>query len=128
MNELHPKLLEVKPPHDLKLGHRLAIIFLVLLLAACTTVKTEYQLPNQALDAPRAAGTYRVVFYNDTSVALFPTSKPDDSLYLPASIIHRIYNTDNGTLDFLAVLSPTKSEGLITVEVSGQKPRKPVHA
>jgi hypothetical protein len=52
----------------------LAIVFLVLPLAACTTVKTEQQLPDQALDAPHATDRHRVVFYNDTIVVLFPTS------------------------------------------------------
>ena len=48
--------------------------------------------------------------------------KPGDSLYLPVGIVHGTYNTGSGVLDFLAVLSPAKSEGPVTVEVSGQEP------
>ena len=48
--------------------------------------------------------------------------KPGDSLYLPVGIVHGTYNTGGELLDFLAVLSPAKSEGPITVEVSDQEP------
>ena len=47
---------------------------------------------------------------------------PGDSLYLPAGIVHGTYNQGNNTLDFLAVLSPAKSAGPVTVEVSDQEP------
>jgi quercetin dioxygenase-like cupin family protein len=47
-----------------------------------------------------------------------------ESLYLPAGIVHGTYNIGNDTLDFLAVLSPAKSEGPVTVEVSEQEPWK----
>jgi quercetin dioxygenase-like cupin family protein len=50
--------------------------------------------------------------------------KPGDSLYLPAGIVHGTYNTAGETLDFLAVLSPAKSEGPVTVEVAAQEPWK----
>ena len=50
--------------------------------------------------------------------------EPGDSLYLPVGIVHGTYNTGNDVLDFLAVLSPAKSEGPVTVEVSGQEPWK----
>jgi hypothetical protein len=33
-------------------------------LQACTTVKTEYELPSQSLSAPAREDTARVVFYN----------------------------------------------------------------
>ena len=50
--------------------------------------------------------------------------KPGDSLYLPVGIVHGTYNTGSDVLDFLAVLSPAKSEGPVTVEVSDQEPWK----
>ena len=45
-----------------------------------------------------------------------------DSLYLPAGIIHGTYNVGPDTLDFLAILSPAKSDGPVTVEVSEEAP------
>jgi len=45
-----------------------------------------------------------------------------DSVYLPAGIVHGTYNTANELLDFLAILSPAKSAGPMTVEVSDQEP------
>jgi quercetin dioxygenase-like cupin family protein len=48
--------------------------------------------------------------------------KPGDSLYLPVGIVHGTYNSGSEVLDFLAVLSPAKSEGPVTVEVSDQEP------
>jgi len=48
--------------------------------------------------------------------------KPGDSLYLPAGIVHGTYNKGSEVLDFLAVLSPAKSEGPVTVEVSDREP------
>jgi quercetin dioxygenase-like cupin family protein len=50
--------------------------------------------------------------------------KTGDSLYLPPGIVHGTYNTSGMTLDFLAVLSPTPSEGPVTVEVAGEEPWK----
>jgi quercetin dioxygenase-like cupin family protein len=49
---------------------------------------------------------------------------PGDALYLPAGIVHGTYNTTHEVLDFLAVLSPAKSGGEMTVEVSDQEPWK----
>ncbi len=49
---------------------------------------------------------------------------PGDSVYLPAGIVHATYNIGEETLDFLAILSPAKSEGPMTVEVSDQEPWK----
>ena len=49
---------------------------------------------------------------------------PGDSLYLPAGIVHGTYNLTGEILDFLAILSPAKSEGPVTVEVSDQEPWK----
>jgi len=48
--------------------------------------------------------------------------KPGDSLYLPAGMVHGTYNTGKQVFDFLAVLSPAKSEGPATVEISDQEP------
>lgn len=50
--------------------------------------------------------------------------KPGDSVYLPAGVIHGTYNTGTDTLVFLAILSPAKNPGPITVEVSEQEPWK----
>lgn len=49
---------------------------------------------------------------------------PGDSLYLPVGIVHGTYNIGEGVLDFLAALSPAKSDGPMTVEVSDQEPWK----
>src|SRR5690348_2159599 len=46
------------------------------------------------------------------------------SLYLPANLVHGTYNIGTEVLDFLAILSPAKSEGPGTVEVSDQEPWK----
>lgn len=50
--------------------------------------------------------------------------KAGDSLYLPAGVIHGTYNIGKNVLDFLAILSPAKSEGPVTVEVSTEEPWK----
>ena len=50
--------------------------------------------------------------------------KAGDSIYLPVGMVHGTYNMGAETLDFLAVLSPAKSEGPVTVEVSEQEPWK----
>lgn len=47
---------------------------------------------------------------------------PGDSLYLPAGVIHATYNIGADVLEFLAILSPAKSEGPVTVEVSAEEP------
>ena len=47
--------------------------------------------------------------------------KAGDSLYLPADVVHGTYNIGKDTLDFLAVLSPAKSEGPGTVDVSEEE-------
>ena len=48
--------------------------------------------------------------------------KAGDSIYLPVGMVHGTYNIGAETLDFLAVLSPAKSEGPVTVEVSEEEP------
>ncbi len=52
------------------------------------------------------------------------TMRPGDTIYLPVGIVHGTYNAGNEKLDFLAILSPAKSPGPITVEVSDQEPWK----
>jgi quercetin dioxygenase-like cupin family protein len=49
---------------------------------------------------------------------------PGDSLYLPVGIVHGTYNAGSEVLDFLAILSPAKSPGPVTVEVNDQEPWK----
>lgn len=49
---------------------------------------------------------------------------PGDSVYLPAGLVHGTYNAGKEILDFLAILSPAKSEGPMTVEVCNQEPWK----
>jgi quercetin dioxygenase-like cupin family protein len=48
--------------------------------------------------------------------------KPGDSLYLPAGIVHGTYNVGQGVLEFLAVLSPAKNPGPITVDDGDVEP------
>ncbi len=52
------------------------------------------------------------------------TMRAGDSLYLPSGIVHGTYNVGSETLDFLAILSPAKSEGPVTTEVSEEEPWK----
>lgn len=47
---------------------------------------------------------------------------PGDSLYLPAGIVHGTYNAGSELLDFLAILSPARSDGPVTVDVNDQEP------
>jgi quercetin dioxygenase-like cupin family protein len=47
-----------------------------------------------------------------------------DSLYVPAGVVHGTYNIGSEALDFLAILSPAKSAGPPTVEVSDREPWK----
>jgi quercetin dioxygenase-like cupin family protein len=48
--------------------------------------------------------------------------RPGDSLYLPTGIVHGTYNIGDGVLDFLAILSPARNPGPITVEVANEEP------
>ncbi len=54
--------------------------------------------------------------------------KAGDSFYIPAGIIHGTYNVGDDTLNFLAILSPAKSEAPVTVEVGEQEPWKSLRA
>jgi quercetin dioxygenase-like cupin family protein len=47
---------------------------------------------------------------------------PGDSVYLPANLIHATWNAGTDRLDFLAILSPAKNPGPVTVEVGDQEP------
>jgi mannose-6-phosphate isomerase-like protein (cupin superfamily) len=47
-----------------------------------------------------------------------------DMLYVPARMIHATFNSGNDDLQFLAVLSPAKSEAPPTIEVGDQEPWK----
>src|SRR5438876_4911477 len=49
---------------------------------------------------------------------------PGDSVYLPAGIVHGTYNIGEQELEFLAILSPAKNPGPMTVEVGEQEPWK----
>lgn len=48
--------------------------------------------------------------------------RPGDSIYLPTGIIHATFNAGSELLDFLAILSPAKIKGPVTVEVGDQEP------
>ena len=50
------------------------------------------------------------------------TMRAGDSIYIPVGMVHGTYNGGSETLDFLAILSPAKSEGPATVEVADQEP------
>jgi len=54
--------------------------------------------------------------------------RPGDSVYLPAGIVHATFNAGGEGLEFLAVLSPAKSAGPVTVEVGDQEPWKSLRA
>jgi quercetin dioxygenase-like cupin family protein len=54
--------------------------------------------------------------------------KAGDAIYLPVGMVHGTYNIGEDTLDFLAVLSPARSEGPVTIEVSDQAPWKSLRA
>ena len=47
---------------------------------------------------------------------------PGDALFLPVGVIHGTYNIGAEPLEFLAVLTPAKISGPITVEVGDQEP------
>ncbi len=48
--------------------------------------------------------------------------KAGDCFYVPAGVVHATYNAGQEPLHFLAILSPAKSEGPVTVEVADQEP------
>jgi quercetin dioxygenase-like cupin family protein len=48
--------------------------------------------------------------------------KPGDAVYIPRGVVHGTYNSSNAELDFLAILTPAKISGPMTVEVVDQEP------
>ncbi|MFN7138236.1 MAG: cupin domain-containing protein [Limisphaerales bacterium] len=50
--------------------------------------------------------------------------KAGDSLYLPANVVHATFNVGDEPLEFLAILTPAKSEGPATIELGDQEPWK----
>lgn len=48
--------------------------------------------------------------------------KAGDAIYIPAKMIHATFNAGADKLDFLAVLSPAKSPGEMTIEVGDEEP------
>jgi len=46
----------------------------ILFSSGCSTVRREYQLPDQSINAALTPGKARVLFFNDTNIALFPMS------------------------------------------------------
>lgn len=50
------------------------------------------------------------------------TLKAGDVIYIPRGVIHGTYNSSNAEADFLAVLTPAKINGPMTVEVADQEP------
>ena len=47
-----------------------------------------------------------------------------DCIYIPANTVHGTYNIGSETLDFLAILTPAKSEGPATIELADEEPWK----
>ncbi len=45
-----------------------------------------------------------------------------DVIYIPRGVVHGTYNSSGGELDFLAILTPAKISGPMTVEVVDQEP------
>jgi quercetin dioxygenase-like cupin family protein len=50
------------------------------------------------------------------------TLKPGDAVYIPRGVVHGTYNSSGAELDFLAILTPAKISGPMTVEVVDQEP------
>jgi quercetin dioxygenase-like cupin family protein len=45
-----------------------------------------------------------------------------DTVYIPRGVVHGTFNESAAELDFLAILSPAKINGPVTVEVADQEP------
>lgn len=54
--------------------------------------------------------------------------RPGDIAHVPADTVHGTYNAGAGTLVFLAILSPARSQGPATVDVSTQEPWRSLRA
>ncbi len=52
------------------------------------------------------------------------TLRAGDAVYIPRGVIHGTYNSSDAELDFLAILTPAKIDGPMTVEVVDQEPWK----
>ncbi len=50
------------------------------------------------------------------------TMKSGDTIYIPRGVVHGTYNSSDRELDFLAILTPAKINGPMTVEVGDQEP------
>ncbi len=50
--------------------------------------------------------------------------KAGDAIYIPKGVIHGSYNVSDAEVDFLAILTPAKIEGPMTVEVAEEEPWK----
>jgi quercetin dioxygenase-like cupin family protein len=48
--------------------------------------------------------------------------KSGDVIYIPKGVVHGTYNTGSSEADFLAILTPAKISGPVTVEVAEQEP------
>lgn len=48
--------------------------------------------------------------------------KTGDMAYIPRNVVHGCYNESDRDCSFLAILSPSKIDGPITVEVADQQP------
>lgn len=47
---------------------------------------------------------------------------PGEMAHIPTNVVHGTYNTGQGTLRFLAILSPAKFNGPALIDVSGEEP------
>jgi quercetin dioxygenase-like cupin family protein len=47
---------------------------------------------------------------------------PGDIVYIPRGVVHGTYNSSRNELDFLAILTPAKINGPMTVEVVDKEP------
>jgi quercetin dioxygenase-like cupin family protein len=50
------------------------------------------------------------------------TLSTGDAVYIPRGVVHGTYNSSGEELDFLAILTPAKIQGPMTVEVVDQEP------
>ena len=50
------------------------------------------------------------------------TLRAGDAVYIPRGVVHGTYNSSAAEIDFLAILTPAKIKGPMTVEVVDQEP------
>lgn len=53
---------------------------------------------------------------------------PGEIAHIPRDVVHGTYNAGEGTLVFLAILSPARSEGPALIDVSGEAPWRSLRA